>query len=74
MGQSIIDKVQEKTEDAADRTGVEQVWKKVVKNYPTTTHAHTVEYRLDSLEQVSKLEKSLEDAWRYNKDVSTKIP
>ena len=74
FGQSIIDKVQEKAEDAADRTGVEEVWKKVVKDYPLTTHAHTVEYRLDSVDQVKKLEKSIEDAWKTNKDVSTKLP
>lgn len=73
LGQSIIDKAQEKVEEAAERTDVEQVWKKVVKDYPLTTHMHTVEYRLDSLEKVTKLEKSIEDAWRNNKDVSMKI-
>jgi len=74
FGQSIIDKVQEKVGEASERTGTEEVWKKVVKNYPLTTHAHTVEYRLDSVDQVTKLEKSIEDAWKNNKDVSTKIP
>ena len=74
FGQSIIDKAQEKVEEAADRADVEQVWKKVVKDYPATTHAHTVEYRLDSVDEVTKLEKSIEDAWRTNKDVSTKVP
>ena len=73
LGQSIIDKVQEKVEEAADRADVEQVWKKVVKDYPLSTHAHTVEFRLDTLEKLTKLEKSVEDAWRFNKDVSIKI-
>jgi len=72
FGQSIIDKVQEKTEEAADRAEVEQVWKKVVKDYPVTTHAHTVEYRLESVAQVTKLQKSIEDAWRNNKDITIK--
>jgi len=45
----------------------------VVKNYPTTTHAHTVEYRLESVDQIKKVEKSLEDAWRLNKETLLKI-
>jgi len=73
LGQSVIDKVQEKATEAAERTDVEQVWQKVVKNYPTTTHAHTVEYRLDSLAQVTKLEKSIEDALRNNKDATVQL-
>jgi len=73
LGQSVIDKVQQRTEEAASRTGMEEVWKKVVKNYPTTTHAHTVEYRLDSLDQITKLQKSLENAWRNNQDTQIKL-
>jgi hypothetical protein len=73
FGQSLIDKAQEKLEDASDRTGVEPVWKKVVKNYPTTTHAHTVEYRLDSIDQLGKLQKSIEEAWRNNRDGTLKL-
>ena len=72
FGQSIIDKVQEKAPELAERTDAGEVWKKVVKNYPLTTHAHTVEYRLESADQVTKLEKSIEEALRTNKDVSTK--
>ena len=73
FGQSLIDKAQEKLQDGATRTGMEEVWKKVVKDYPTTTHAHTVEYRLDSVDQLKKVEKSLEDAWRTNKETLFKV-
>jgi hypothetical protein len=73
IGQSVIDKVQEHSEEITGRAGIEPVWKKVVKNYPTTTHAHTVEYRLDSLEQLEKLRKSLETAWRTNVETAIKI-
>lgn len=73
FGQSVIDKAQEKLSEGASRTGMEEVWKKVVKDYPTTTHAHTVEYRLDSVEQLKKVQKSLEDAWRMNKETLLKI-
>ena len=73
FGQSLIDKAQEKLQEGATRTGMEEVWKKVVKDYPATTHAHTVEYRLDSVDQITKVEKSLEDAWRNNKETQLKI-
>jgi hypothetical protein len=73
LGQSIIDKVQEKMEEGAARAGVEPPWKKVVKNYPTSTHAHTVEYRVESLEQIKKLFNSLESAWRNNRETTLKI-
>jgi hypothetical protein len=72
FGQSLNDKAQER-EEASNRTGMEVVWKKVVKNYPLTTHAHTVEYRVESVDQLKKLEKSLEDAVRLNKDTQIKI-
>ena len=41
----------------------DQVWQKVIKSYPTTTHAHTVEYRLTSKENLQQLYASLEQAW-----------
>jgi hypothetical protein len=73
IGQSVIDTAQSRANEVTDRTGVEPVWKKVVKNYPTTTHARTVEYRLDSLEKLETLRKSLEAAWRTNAETSIKI-
>jgi len=62
IGQSTINFVQEKLTEAADRTGSD-AWKKVVKSYPTSTHAHTVEYRVESRETLQKLYKSVENAW-----------
>jgi len=62
IGQSTINFVQDKLTEAADRTGTD-VWKKVVKKYPEATHAHTVEYRLDSKQSLAKLFKSLETSW-----------
>jgi hypothetical protein len=38
-------------------------WTKVVKTYPTTTHAGTIEFRLDSLDQLQQLLDSVEHAW-----------
>jgi hypothetical protein len=55
LGQSAINKAQEMAEQLAARTGQEEVWQKVIKSYPTSTHAHTIEYRLESKEQLDKL-------------------
>lgn len=54
VGAATLGKVQSVLTEAADRTGVD-AWKKVVKNYPTTTHAKTVEYRLGTKESLTKL-------------------
>jgi hypothetical protein len=64
IGQSALDRVQDLAKEAAGRAGADQIWQKVTKNYPTTTHAHTVEYRLESKDQLTKLFTSVEHAWR----------
>ena len=50
---------------------MEPVWEKVIKNYPATTHAHTVEFRLSSKANLQQIEQSLEQAWTYNKGASS---
>ncbi len=72
-GKEILDKVEERVTGLAERVGQEPVWRKVVKNYPTTTHAHTVEYRLDRQEDIQKIFRSVEQAWRNNRDGSLRI-
>jgi len=62
IGQSAITFVQEKVTEGLERAGTD-AWKKVVKSYPVSTHAHTVEYRIDSKDALKKLYKSLETAW-----------
>lgn len=73
LGQSTLNKLQELAGEAASRTGQDEVWKKVLKNYPATTHAHTIEYRVDSKESLSKLFKSAEEAWRLSKNTTLKL-
>jgi hypothetical protein len=70
VGQSALDKVQELANEASGRLnpGDEPPWEKVVKSYPTTTHAHTVEYRLDSLDDLQNLFNSAEQAFRMNQN------
>ncbi len=75
IGQSTLDRVKELANEASNRVspGEEPPWEKVVKNYPTTTHAHTVEYRLDSKDDVQTLFNSVEQAFRLNQNTAIKV-
>lgn len=65
--------LQQRVQDTATtHSPMEPVWEKVIKNYPTTTHAHTVEYRLGTKANLLQIEQSLEQAWVYNKGASLK--
>jgi hypothetical protein len=68
LGQSALNKLQDYAKEAATRTDTEEVWEKVVKNYPTSTHAHTVEYRLDSKDDLDKIFTSVDTALRQQRD------
>lgn len=74
IGQSIIDKAQEKVQEGATRIAGDNaaLLSTVMKDYPTTTHAHTVEYRLATRDDVTKMFKSAETAWRQNTDTMFK--
>ena len=72
IGAATIEKAQSLIQEAADRSG-QDAWKKVVKNYPTTTHARTVEYRLTSREQLNKIFASAEEAFRLGKNTMIKV-
>jgi hypothetical protein len=74
LGQSAIEKAKEVLEQAAERAGQEEVWKKVVKDYPTSTHAHTIEYRVETKEQLDKIFKSAELAFRTGRGSALTIP
>ena len=67
LGTATIEKATQMLQEGAERTG-QDVWKKVVKNYPTTTHAHTIEYRVADKETLTKLYESAESALRLNKN------
>jgi hypothetical protein len=72
IGAATIDAAQRMIKEAADKTG-QDVWKKVIKNYPTTTHARTVEYRLESRDQLNQIYASAEAAFRMQKNTSVTI-
>ncbi len=67
IGAATLQKAQELLSAASDASG-QDVWKKVVKSYPTTTHAHTIEYRLSSKDQAQALFQSAETAFRTGKN------
>ena len=60
------------TDLASQRAPIEPIWEKVVKNYPTTTHAHTVEYRITTKANLLQIYQSLEQAWETNKGTDLK--
>jgi hypothetical protein len=75
IGQSALDRVQELANEASARLnpGDTPPWEKVVKSYPTTTHAHTVEYRMDSKDDLQTLFNSAEQAFRLNQNTRIQI-
>jgi len=67
-----IERAQQLLTTATDKTGLD-AWKRVVKNYPTTTHARTVEYRLQSREELNKIFEAADEAFRLQKQKTLKI-
>jgi hypothetical protein len=77
--QGAIDRVKEAAQQIADKSSRvmggsnDTLQTLVTKNYPSTTHAKTVEYRLKSRADIDALFKSLETAWRTGRDASIKM-
>ncbi len=63
LGQSALDRATDLAKEVAGRAGADQVWERVVKSYPTTTHAHTVEYRVESEDQLKQIFASAQRAF-----------
>jgi hypothetical protein len=72
IGAPAIEKAQELLTQAADKTG-QDAWKKVIKNYPATTHSRTVEYRLQTREDLNKIFEAAEESFRLQKSRSVTI-
>ncbi len=64
VGQQAIDKARALVQDAAARVSPTLTEPKVVKNYPVTTHTHTIEYVLKEETRLNSLFESLEHAFR----------
>lgn len=54
IGAATLGKVQGILTEAAERSGTD-AWKKVVKSYPATTHARTIEFRVSSKDALTRI-------------------
>jgi hypothetical protein len=63
-GQQAIDKARQMVQTAAERISPSLTQPKVVKSYPASTHAHTVEYVISDEARLNSLFDSLEAAFR----------
>jgi len=68
----IVDRGREIVENKADDAGTD-VHNMVVKKFPETTHAHCIEYRLLSAEELSGLYSSVRTAWETGRGRSFSI-
>jgi hypothetical protein len=67
IGKNAIDRLKSVAEGVTDRTGTSEVWTQVIKNYPTTTHSRTAEFRLDSKELLDKIYGHVHRVWAEEK-------
>jgi hypothetical protein len=72
VGNAALEQAERLAREALEKTG-QDAWKKVVKNYPTTTHARTVEYRLETKDQLNTLYTKAEEAFRMQRDTRVTI-
>jgi hypothetical protein len=72
IGSGAADKTQQLLAQAADKTG-QDAWRRVVKNYPATTHARTVEYRLQNRETLMRVFEAAEEAFRMQRGGSVRV-
>jgi hypothetical protein len=73
VGQSAVDRLSDLAKEAGQRTGQQEIWKRVVKSYPTTTHTHTVEYRVESDDQLKKIFSSAQSAFESGRGATLKL-
>lgn len=73
VGQSAIDRISDLTKEAGQRVGAEKVWERVVKTYPSTTHAHSIEYRVESEEQLKQIFSSAQGAFESGVTATFKL-
>lgn len=62
----IVDRAKEVVDNSANRAGL-RMHEMVQKTYPTTTHAHTVEFRVMDLADLEALYASLKATWTSGK-------
>ncbi len=74
LGQATADKMTDLAREAGERTGADELWKRVTKTFPGSTHAHTIEYRLASEAQLQALLRSAQEAFESGNGGSFSLP
>lgn len=62
-GQVLVDRARNTLDVLGDRTGASQAENLVIKNYPTTTHARTIEFNIPNLNDLNDLYESINGAF-----------
>lgn len=69
LSEALLNRGKELSAEFRDRTGTQAVdpMTVVTKNYPTTTHAHTIEFRVATIEELNAVYKSVSTAFQRSK-------
>ncbi|MBA2431231.1 MAG: hypothetical protein H0V56_03855 [Chthoniobacterales bacterium] len=73
-GQSALERARELAKDLSGRSGFDSTLRGAAKNYPATTHSHTIEYRIESEEQLRRILASASAAFRSGASSTLKAP
>jgi hypothetical protein len=73
IGEATVGVVRDKINEVRERLDTAGITNAVVKNYPATTHAHTIEYRVASRQQVQELYESALKSWTRGREGSEKV-
>ena len=69
----VKERITEAADTVAERTGTDKAWRKVQKDYPIATHAHTVEFRLQFKEDLYAIHGSVKGAWMTGRGRTIKV-
>lgn len=66
-GQVLLNRATDSVKQLRDRTGADQYAAMAIKNYPTTTHAKTIEFNIGNKQNLQALYQSVTKAWLNGK-------
>lgn len=72
-GENAVKFTEDALKEVADSTDTEEVWRRVVKEYPHATHAHTVEYRFEDRKTLEKVFQHLSECWTTGRPGEIKV-
>lgn len=72
VAQTAKNRLKEIATEVSERSGSTGL-STVIKSYPATTHAKTIEYQITSYEKIQQMHSSLRRAWMRNKTASVTI-